>query len=406
MLTLTLAWRNLFRNGRRTLLTVLLIGCSLAAMIMTDAIIIGMSNVLVDSVTHTLLGEAQVDRKGFRTSFDSSLYLNGASHIEQVIAASPSVAAWAPRVITGGMVSSSYNIASGMIYGVDARKELAVSRIKNAIVKGKYLSGKPGQILLGDGLARQLEVKLGDRIVLTVSQPESGDLSQALFRVSGLVHFGTREFDDHFVFINLAKARDILGMHDQLQQIAIQFKRAADARNPNLPLFRKLNHGDVEAVNWLEINPGIASVLGWTRYSSAIVAVVLFLLASFGVINSMFMSIYERIYEIGVIKSIGTRPWQILQLILTEAALLALLGAAFGVALGWGLGSWFSIHGIPFGEYELSGVMLSNNIRPVLKPYQFIDFPLYVILLTIIAAIYPARFASKIVPAEALQRSL
>ena len=406
MLTIKLAWRNLFRNTRRTLLTVLLIGCSLAAMIMTDAIVIGMSRVLIDSVTHTLLGEAQVDRKGFRDAFDSSLMLDNAASLEHTVANAPSVSGWAPRVITGGMISSTYNVASGLIYGVDATRELGVSRIKDAVVKGRYLSGKPGEILIGDAMAQLLEVGLGDRIVITVAQPGSGDLSQALFRVSGILHFGTREFDDRFVFINLAKAQQVLGMHNQLQQIAIRFKHPADARNPNLPLYKELNHGDVEAVNWLEINPGIASVLGWTDYSSTIVALVLFLLASFGVINSMFMSIYERIYEIGVIKAIGTRPRALLELVLAEAVLLALLGAAFGAALGFGLGSWFSQHGIPFGNYELSGVMLSDNIRTVLKPYQFIDYPVYVILLTILAAIYPARFASKIVPAEALQRSL
>ena len=150
----------------------------------------------------------------------------------------------------------------------------------------------------------------------------------------------------------------------------------------------------------------MASVLGWTDYSSYIVAVVLFLLASFGVINSMFMSIYERIYEIGVIKAIGTKPVDLLRLVLSEAALLALLGCAFGMLLAWGLGSYYAVHGIPMGDYELSGVMLSDNIRAALKPVQFIEYPLYVFVLTIVAAIYPARFASKIIPAEALQRSL
>ena len=406
MLTITLAWRNLFRNVRRTTLTVMLIGFSLAAMILTDAVIIGMADVLVGSVTKTLLGEAQVDHKGFRDAFDTSLFLDHAGAIEKQIEASPSIAAWAPRVIAGGMVSSSYNAAAGVMYGVDAEKELAVSRIKDAVIEGSYLTGKPGEILIGNSMAKLLEVKLGDRIVITVAEPASGDLSQALFRVSGIFHFGTREFDDRFVFVNLAKAQQVLNMHDQVHQIAVQFKNPDDARNPNLPFYKNLNHGDVEAVNWLEINPAIASVLGWTNYSSGIVAIVLFLLASFGVINSMFMSIYERIYEIGVIKAIGTRPRALLRLVLTEAAMLALLGCVLGVTIGWATGSYFSDHGIPMGDYELSGIMLSNNILAVLKPYQFIEYPVYVILLTLVAAIYPARFASRVIPSEALHRSL
>jgi len=406
MLTLKLAWRNLFRNVRRTILTVLLIGSSVAAMIMTDAIIIGMVNVMVNSITHTLAGEAQVDHKGFRDAYDASLYLAHSSSLEKQIGSDPAVAAYAPRVIAGGMASSSYNIASAAIYGVDADKELAVSRISDAVIHGRYLTGKPDEILIGDSMAALLEVKLGDRIVLTVAEPQSGELSQALFRVSGILHFGTREFDDRFVFINLARARDVLAIPDGSQQIAVRFKNEADAENTQLPFYRKLNHGDVEAVSWLEANPSIASVLGWTDYSSYIVAVVLFLLASFGVINSMFMSIYERIYEIGVIKAIGSKPADLMRLVLTEAALLAVLGCIFGMLLAWAVGSYYSVHGIPMGDYELSGIMLSDNINAALKPYQFTTYPAYVIVLTIIAAIYPARFASKIVPAEALQRSL
>lgn len=406
MLTLKLAWRNLFRNTRRTVLTVALIAFSLTAMILTDAIIKGMVNVMVDSVTHTLAGEAQVDRKGFRDAWDTDLMLDHSSQLEQEIASSPAVAGYAPRVIAGAMVSSSYNVASGVLYGVDPDKELKVSRIRDAVIRGQYLSGKPGEILLGSDMADLLEVKLGDRIVITSAQPGSGELAQALYRVSGILHFGSREYDNRFVFVNLPQARTMLGMTDQSQQIAIRFKDPEDARNPALPLFKKLNQGNIEAVSWLEANPEVASILGMTGFSSLIVGLILFLLASLGVINSMFMSIYERIYEIGVIKAIGTKPADLMRLVLAEATLIALISCVFGLALGYGLGTWFSTHGVPMGDYELSGVVLSDNIMTVLAPYQFIDFPVYVILLTVIAAIYPAWFAARLVPAEALQRSL
>lgn len=407
MLTLKLAWRNLFRNTRRTVLTVTLISFSLAAMILTDAIMIGMVKVMVDSVTHTLAGEAQVHHKGFLAAYDTDLLLDDSSRLESIIAADPGVAAWAPRTMSGGMVSSSYNVSAGLVYGVDAQRELHVSRLKDAIIEGDYLSGKPGEILIGHSMAELLEVKLGDRIVISMSEPGTGELAQALFRVSGIFNFGTREFDDSFVFINLKRAREVLGLKDQSHQIVIQFKDPDDAKNPHLPLFEKLNSiDDVEAVGWLDANPEIASMLGMTSYSSLIVAIVLFLLASFGVINSMFMSIYERIYEIGVIKAIGTKPRELIQLVLCEAGLIALVSCVVGMCLGGALGAWFTDHGIPMGEYEISGVMFTDNIKAVLELRQFIDFPIYVLLLTLVAAIYPARFASRIIPSVALQRSL
>lgn len=407
MLILKLAWRNLFRNTRRTVLTVMLIGFSLGAMIITDAVIIGMTKTMADSVTQTLTGEARVQHPDFTDSFDSALTLDNSSSLEAIIAADESVKAYAPRVVAGGMISSSYNVASGFIYGVDAEQEIGVSKIRDAVIEGDYLSGKPGEILIGRSLAELLEVELGDRIVITLSEAETGELAQALFRVSGTFHFGMREIDDGFVFINLRKARETLALGNQSHQIVIQFENSQDARNPNLPLFRKLNAIDgVEALGWLEADPEIASMLGMTDFSSLIVGVILFLLASLGVINSMFMSIYERIYEIGVAKAIGTKPGQLIALVLFEAGLIALVSCVFGIVVGGSLGIWFTDHGIPMGEFEISGVALSDNIFAVMKPRQFIDFPIFVVLLTVLAALYPARFASRIVPSEALHRSL
>lgn len=143
-----------------------------------------------------------------------------------------------------------------------------------------------------------------------------------------------------------------------------------------------------------------------TSYTTVIIGVILFLLASLGVINSMFMSIYERIYEFGVIKAIGTKPSQIFQLVLCEAALLGILSCFFGAMAGYGLGSYFAENGIPIGRIEISGVILDGNVHTRISPSQFINYPIYVILLTIAAAVYPARFAAKIVPSIALQRTL
>ena len=186
----------------------------------------------------------------------------------------------------------------------------------------------------------------------------------------------------------------------------MRFHNEEDANNRQLPLFDVLTKGDVVAVNWMDANPQIASVLEMTGYSSLIIGTILFLLTSLGVINSMFMSIYERIYEIGVVKAIGTRPSGLIGLVMSEAALLSMMGSVFGVMLGAALSVWFSIHGIPMGPMEVSGVSFDSTIKTVPAAHQFILFPLFVIGLTLIAAVYPARFASRIAPATALQRSL
>jgi ABC-type lipoprotein release transport system permease subunit len=195
-------------------------------------------------------------------------------------------------------------------------------------------------------------------------------------------------------------------MDGHVHQIAVQFVDPEDAKNKTLPTLTRLNQGNVEALGWLDLQPSIGGIIEMSSYASAIVGAVLFILTSLGVINSMFMSIYERIYEFGVAKAIGTTPRQIIALVLFEAFFLALMACAIGVLLGYLASSYFESNGIPMGRMEMSGVLLDGNLHTEVRAYQFVAFPIYVTLLTVAAAIYPAVFASRIVPSQALQRVL
>lgn len=406
MLSLKLAWRNLFRNARRTLLTCTLISSSLIVLILVNGTTLGMVETMTTSLTHTLEGEAQVNRKGFRENYEPELRLQNASAAMAALAADARVAAYAPRAMAGGMIASSYNTTGGLVYGVDAASELGVSKIKQAVYEGSYLTGAKRELLLGKLMAELLEVELGDRIVITAAEVDTSEITQELFRVVGLFELGPEELDETLVFINLREAQALLGLGEDLHQIAIRFKDPEDAKNPQLPILTQLNQGQNEALGWLDLQPALGAMFEMTGWSTAIVAGVLFVLTSLGVINAMFMSIYERIYEFGVAKAIGTRPGQVLRLVLCEALLLALLACTAGLILGYFATSWFAQNGIPFGKMEFSGVVLDGNLKTILTPYQFIGYPIYVTLLTVAAAIYPAIFAARIVPTEALQRSL
>jgi ABC-type lipoprotein release transport system permease subunit len=212
--------------------------------------------------------------------------------------------------------------------------------------------------------------------------------------------------DQSLAFINLSAAQPLMGMDGHVHQIAIRFVDPEDAKSKSLPTLINLNKGDVEALGWLDLQPSIGGMIEMSSYASAIVGAVLFVLTSLGVINSMFMSIYERIYEFGVAKAIGTTPRQIITLVLLEAFLLALMACAFGILIGYLASSYFESNGIPMGRMEMSGVLLDGNMYTQVRPYQFVTFPIYVTLLTVAAAIYPAIFASRIVPSRALQRAL
>ena len=406
MLTFKLAFRNLFRNTRRTILTSLLISSSLIVLILVDGLMHGMTKVMVGGITHTLEGEAQVARKGFRNDFEVEYTIDDPASVVSQLKENKGLKGFGPRVIIGGMIASSYNTTGSLVYGVNAKQELKVSRISEAIIEGQYLSGEPREILIGKPMAELLEVELGDRLIITAATVDTNEITQELFRLSGIFEFGPEEMDKNLVFINLDKAQSVLGMQGNLHQIALRFTDPEDAKNKELPLFKQLTSEENEALGWLDLQPSIGAMIEMAGFSTAIVGAILFLLTSLGVINSMFMSIYERIYEFGVAKAIGTTPRQIILLVLFEALLLALISCVFGLVIGYLLGDYFSIYGIPMGKMEVSGVLLDGNMYTQLMLYQFVNFPIYVTLLTLAAAIYPATFASRIVPTEALQRAL
>ena len=407
MLTFKLAIRNLFRNTRRTILSAILISFSLMALIMADGLILGMKDLLVSSLTKNLVGEAQLHRKGFRDNFDVDLYFTGTDDLVADLRGRPEVTEVASRVLSGGMVSSSYNVATGMVFGIDAEAEARIGNIKKAIIEGQYLTGERGEIMLGRPMAELLEVSLGDRIVITLSEADGGDLSQALFRVSGIYYFGLREIDHNTVFINADQARQAVGISaDASHELVMVFEDSSVSREKTSTVFDDFNNEQLELKSWMELNEDIATMLELSGLSTLIIGSILFLLASLGVINSMFMSIYERLYEFGVARAIGTTPWQLAQLILCEALLLGIGSCLFGGVIGYGLISYTTLHGLPLGEFEMSGIALSGNIATQMQLSQFTELPFYIILLTLVAALYPARFASKIVPTEALSRSL
>ena len=257
-----------------------------------------MTKVMVGGITHTLEGEAQVARKGFRNDFEVEYTIDDPASVVSQLKENKGLKGFGPRVIIGGMIASSYNTTGSLVYGVNAKQELKVSRISEAIIEGQYLSGEPREILIGKPMAELLEVELGDRLIITAATVDTNEITQELFRLSGIFEFGPEEMDKNLVFINLVKAQSVLGMQDNLHQIALRFIDPEDAKNKELPLFKQLTNEENEALGWLDLQPSIGAMIEMAGFSTAIVGAILFLLTSLGVINSMFMSIYERIYAV------------------------------------------------------------------------------------------------------------
>ncbi|HVZ79870.1 MAG TPA: ABC transporter permease [bacterium] len=406
-LLLRMGWRNILRNRRRTLLTASIIALGLACLILMDAFIQGMVKNLVATATDTFLGQAQVHAAGFRTELKVEQTIHDLPGVVETLRTDPDVAAFVERIQVMGMVSSAADAESVGVFGVDPEKEKKLSKIAQAVVKGEGLGGSGDNgILLGERLAMTLQVGVGDRVVVTCARAGTGELEQEMFRVKGLFAFNSAAMDRDLAFIGLEKARSMAGLPGAAHEIAFRFKEGDGSEAFHDGLYRKLSENGNEALDWSRLMPDMKSAMDLTGVSSAILAVLLAVLAGLAILNTLFMALYERFFEFGVLRALGTRPFQLGALVMAESAALGLLSVALGTLLGFLFTGILSATGVNYAGIEFSGVTFQQAVYPQMRALQYTVFPLGVWVFTVLIALYPAVHAARIVPAKALHRSL
>lgn len=407
LMTLRLAWRNIFRNKRRTFIAGIAIGIGLAAMIFVDALWEGMEENMIRTVTATFTGEAQIHAEGFRETQEVELTIKQQEHIIAGLKKESAVERFTLRAMSPGMISSPANLNAVLLVGVQPETEREISRIDEAIIRGSFFAGDdPQNLLIGSKLAELLDVDVGNRVVVTVAQAETGDLSQEMFRISGIYRFNTDEMDKGMAFIRLKKAQEMLNIDKAVHEIAIDFTSREFARDEQNPFWALYSEGGNEALGWPGLFPQLKAMFEWSQYTILIISVILFAIIALGIVNTLFMALYERMFEFGVLRAIGTRPFGIWKMIVSEAGSLAILSIGLGMLLGLVITSIFARIGIDYRGIEMGGMTVQDLIYPVLYVRQFIVYPLWVLFFTIIVGIYPATYAARLKPADAMRKSL
>jgi len=402
-----LAWRNIFRNKRRTYITGTAIAIGLAALIFLDALYIGLADNMIASATASFTGEGQIHGRGVLPTQDTDTTVAGLDGVLAGLKAEPEVKSFTVRTLSQGMVTSTADVDPVLLVGIDPTTEKTLSQVSDVLVKGTYFDGDdPQNIVIGTKLAELLDVGLGDRVVLTVSQAGSGGLSQDLFRVSGIYHFNIPDLDGGLAFIRLKKAQALLGLGDRANEIALSFKDPRISRDENNPFWARYSTGGNEAQGWARLFPALKDIYDLTQVGTLFVGIILFAVVALGIINTLFMSIYERMFEFGVMRAVGTRPWGVRKLVVLEAGALALLSIILGVGLGLAVTALIARTGINYKGVEFGGVTIRNLIYPVLQFRQFILYPACVLFFTLLVGLYPAAYAARMSVTGAMKRTL
>ena len=369
--TIMMAWRNLWRNTRRTLITSLAIALGLTAIILSVAWMDGLMNHLLKAMIGGSMGQAQIHAPGYRQTREEELTIPRADQVLKRVEAAPGLTGAAPRLYAQGLAAMGDRSAGVEVLGVDFAREARVTDWKKKIVAGSYPLSSPGSgsgdgkaVLIGKGLAGKLELEAGARLVLTVARADSGDLEGALAPVAGIINTGIPLLDDHAVIGPLELVGKITGQAGKVHEIALRFDTPGRDRAELERLIAPLRTPDLDVQPWPVLAPMISGMMDLQAFYLALATAIIFGLAAFGIVNTMSMSLLERFKEFGVLRAIGTSPGRLLGLILAEAASLGAVGAALGGGLGVGLTLIFRETGIPLGGMEAMGVNIDSTIYP------------------------------------------
>ena len=404
MMFVKLAWRNVLRNKRRTLLSASAIGIAVATMIFADALMIGWKELMIKNATSTFTGDAQIHRNAFRRLSETKYTVPNHHEIYRRLDNASKVKQWTPRTHSFAMISSASDSYSITVMGIDPVKERSVSKVDDNIRAGEFLQkDDENAILIGHKLAAILAVELEDKVVLTVADAETGDMSQEMFRVRGVFNLSLREMDRNMAFIPLSVSQRLFGIDDRVNEIVVCFNNLNLKEQIDLPFWNVLKQDDeVSAKSWLELQPELAAVLKMIDYSIFILGTILFLVVAADIVNTLFMSLYERMYEFGILRAVGTRSLNLGKLILLESAFLALISSVIGGIAGFLVTYYFSRRGIDYSGTEFVSVSM-DVVYPVLSWRQFVVYPVMTVLFTVITGCYPAVYAVRLKIAKTLK---
>jgi ABC-type lipoprotein release transport system permease subunit len=402
---LRMAWRNVWRNKRRTLIALIAIALGLVFLTFMDGAIAGFQQAIFGNAVRLQGGNVQVHVPGYREKAKRLplLPLADAESVVQAARAEPQVIAASRRINTGGFVSSREATMPVVITGIEPEKEAPVGLLADNIAQGQYLADNDQDlILIGRALADRLKVRVDDRITL-VGRATHEQMRRRTMTIVGIYDLGLPEAEKRLVYVSLAEAQALFDLRDQATEIVIALESVGQERAVTEALRAALPGYEVDS--WQELNPEMKQSLDVDKQIMNIFGMVVLLIAGVGILNLMLMAVFERTREIGILAAMGLKRRELLLLFLLEGILIGLLGALVGGVLGGLVVSATGKVGIEFSSAAEMGEMmalLGDRLYPALTINLLLGRALTIAILAALASLYPAWQASQREPAEAL----
>lgn len=400
-----LAWRNLWRHRRRTLIVVLAIGLTLAMMMWYDGMMTGFEDAIYGNAIQVLGGNIQVHAEGYELRTDKNPLLPLVDDAAVVAAAKtqPQVVAAYRRIQTGGLATSREGAFAVTIVGVEPEAELPVSLVAQNVKDGRYLQSEDlDLIFIGKGLADAMDVGVGDRLTL-VGQAMHNQMRQRTMTVVGIYDVGMPDIEKRTIYITLKEAQELYDMLGQSTEVAMTLQQLGQEQAVINAMAATLK--GYEMGSWQTNFPELQQAINRKTSVMGVFNVIILMIAGIGILNLLLMAVFERRREIGLLGALGMKPRQITWLFLLEGALMGLVGVGAGIIIGLALNLWLGYVGFDYAQFAgLSEYMalISGRVYPTLGLEKIYARALTALIICTLAAWYPAREASRQEPAQAL----
>jgi len=399
----SISWRNVWRNKVRSIIMIVAIALGLIAGVFAIAFMQGAVDARIESATRTELSHIQVHAPDFRENNETSLYISGAKELTEKIQALNDVESASYRLIAEPFIMAAHGTGGGKMIGVVPEDEKRVTNIAEKVIEGTYLekNGRMPPVLIGEKLATKLKLKVGSKLNVQMVDL-NGDLSSKGYRVCGIFKTVNTGFDEITLFVLYDDLKIQLGVPDDVAHEIAMICTNSDEVETVKPEVQKLaGNNDVEI--WKELNPEMSILTESMDEYMYIFILIILLGLCFGIINTMLMAVLERTKEIGMLMAVGMNKRKLFGMIMLESVMLTLTGGLLGVLLGSFITKYFETTPIDVSAFSegLEKYGYATKIYTSLDPQMLVTITILVIITGMISAVYPARKALKLNPAEA-----
>ncbi|MDQ1265205.1 MAG: hypothetical protein QG635_355 [Bacteroidota bacterium] len=404
-LIIKLSWRNIWRNWRRSAITIAAIVFAAFLTIFMRGIQLGTYDNNIKYVLGIFSGSLQIQRRDYKENPSLRKSIDLSDEIKTILRNNSKITAYTERINTEGLIGYNDNTQGTAIFGIDPVTEQKVTTLAMKIKSGKFFQADSKyEIILGYKLLKNLQAKIGDSIVV-LTNAYDGSMGNAKFKIIGASRLGSPDMDQMTAFIPLAAARELLSLDTKISAVAIACADVKDIPFVKNELQEKLKSiklpkgKSLTALDWGDIMPEFKQSIEFDNASGIIYLGLLIIIVAFGILNTVIMSVTERFREFGIMLAIGIKHSRLILIVFLETVYLTIIGLIIGNIIGYIVNYYIYLHPITFSG-ELSKMYEEFGFLPQmfasLEPGIFINTSITVIIVAVVVFIYPAFRISRL----------